>query len=87
MSKKPPVDRPLPEEAFDRFVSAVDGPVNRVVERAMKSRVLLAPAGLYMSLSMRALKAMRGAATGAARSTTTTADAARAAAAAKDGGR
>jgi hypothetical protein len=59
VSKKPPVDRPLPEEAFDRFVSAVDGPMNRVLERAMKSRVLLAPAGLYMSLSMRALKTMR----------------------------
>ncbi len=59
MSKKPPVERPLPEEAFDRFVNAVDGPVNRVVERAMKSNVLLAPMSLYMSMSMRMLKAMR----------------------------
>lgn len=60
---RPAPDKPLPEEALDRFIGAVDGPVNRVLERAMKSRVLLAPMGLAMTASFTALKAWRDATT------------------------
>lgn len=59
MSKKPPVERPLPEEAFDRFVSAVDGPVNRAAERVLKSDLVLAPLAFMMTASFRTMKRMK----------------------------
>lgn len=51
--------RSLPEEALERAIQAIDGPVNRRVERFMKSRVLLAPAGLLLTLGARSLIALR----------------------------
>lgn len=52
-------DKPLPEEALDRFARYLEGSVNRRVERLMKSRILLAPAGLLLTATSRALVAWR----------------------------
>jgi hypothetical protein len=42
---------PLPEEAFDRMVDFLDGPVNRAAERLLKSKVVLWPIGLSLHLT------------------------------------
>ena len=45
-----PPPRSIPEGALDRTIQFVDGPLNRIAERAMKSRILLMPAGLGLNL-------------------------------------
>jgi hypothetical protein len=49
----------LPEEALEKVIAYVDGPLNRRAERLLKSRLLLAPAGLLLTLGFRSLVAAR----------------------------
>lgn len=51
--------RPLAEEALERAIQVLDGPMNERVERLMKSRLLLAPAGLFLTLTARSWIALR----------------------------
>lgn len=62
MAKKPKSgDVPLPEELLDRGISALEGPVNRVIERVLKSRVVLFPVGLSFKITTRLLAVVVGA--------------------------
>lgn len=51
--------RPIPEEMYERVCKYVEGPMNERVERLMRRRLLLAPAGLMLTLWGRSLIAMR----------------------------
>lgn len=57
MSKTPP--RGLAEEALERAITLLDGPLNRALERTMKSRLVLAPLGLTLSACARGAVALR----------------------------
>ncbi len=63
-SKKNRAPKDLPEEAFDRMIGVLDGPLNRGLEKVMKSRIVLAPLGLSMTLSMKAMAKIRRAVLG-----------------------
>lgn len=54
-------DRPTPlaEEALERLIQYVEGPMNKRVERLLKSRLLLAPVGLGLTVSFRLFVAAR----------------------------
>jgi hypothetical protein len=54
MAKKNRADLPLGEELLDRGVGLLEGPLNRVVERVLKSRVVLVPVGLSLKLTLKA---------------------------------
>jgi len=51
--------RSLPEAALDRAIFVIDGPLNRAAERALKSRLLLLPAGLTLNLWCRGVIAVQ----------------------------
>lgn len=53
---KPPA---IADELLERGIRFLDGPVNRRLERVLKSRWLLAPLGLSVTLSARATLAWR----------------------------
>jgi hypothetical protein len=46
MARKTKGTQPLPEELLDRSIGVLEGPVNRVVERVWKSRLVVLPLGL-----------------------------------------
>jgi len=50
---------PLPEELFDRAIGIVEGPVNRAAERVFKSKIVLAPMGLWWTATCRSILALR----------------------------
>ena len=56
---KTPHARPLPEEALDKAVSFLEGPVNRAAERAMKSKIVLTPLALGWTVYCRSYLALR----------------------------
>ncbi|RMG11674.1 MAG: hypothetical protein D6729_17690 [Deltaproteobacteria bacterium] len=51
--------RSLPEEAFDRSIGIIEGPLNRLGERILKSPVVLAPLGLGWTLACRTFLAVQ----------------------------
>ncbi len=53
--------QPLPEEALDKMISLIEGPMNTAGEKILSSTIVLAPLSLGMDLSMRALARLRGA--------------------------
>ena len=53
MAKKKRADLPLGEELLDRGVGLLEGPLNRVVERVLKSRVVLVPVGVSLKLTLK----------------------------------
>lgn len=57
MSTRPPPS--LQEEALEKLIEYVDGPMNRRAERVLKSRLLLVPAGLCLTLAFRSMVALR----------------------------
>ena len=50
MAKKQNADLPLTEELLDKSIGLLEGPLNRVLEKAMKSRLLLYPMGLLQAV-------------------------------------
>ncbi len=48
-------DVPLSEELLDRGIGLLEGPLNRVVERVLKSRIVLLPVGLSIMLTTKVL--------------------------------
>ena len=54
MAKKKRADLPLGEELLDRGLGVLEGPLNRVVERVLKSRVVLVPVGLSLKVTLKA---------------------------------
>ena len=54
--KKPAANKPLPEEALDKMIDALDGPLNGAAEKVLKNRLVLAPLGLSMTLSFKMMK-------------------------------
>jgi hypothetical protein len=56
MAKKKRGDLPLGEELLDRSVGLLEGPLNRVVERVLKSRVVLLPVGLSLKVTLKAAR-------------------------------
>jgi hypothetical protein len=53
MAKKNRAELPLAEELLDRGVALLEGPLNRVVERVLKSRVVLVPVGLSLKVALK----------------------------------
>jgi len=49
----------IPEEALDRFISYLEGPMNVRAERFLKSKLVLAPLALSMTVGIRAALAIR----------------------------
>ncbi len=58
-ARAPKKSKSIPEELFDRTVTYLDGPVNARAERLMKSRVVLAPIGLSLTVGSRMVLALR----------------------------
>lgn len=50
----------LPEELLDRSIGVLEGPVNAVLERVLKSRVFLWPVGLSQAIAWKALGKVMG---------------------------
>jgi hypothetical protein len=59
--KKQYGDQPLPEELLDRGIAILEGPLNRVMERVLKSRLVLWPVGLSFKVTTRLLGVVVGA--------------------------
>lgn len=51
MAKKQKGSQALPEELLDRGISVLEGPLNRVIERVWRSRVVLIPVGLTFKVT------------------------------------
>ena len=50
----------LPEELLDRSIGVLEGPVNAVLERLLKSRSFLWPMGVTQALTWKALGLVMG---------------------------
>ena len=48
-------DVPLPEELLDRSIGLLEGPLNSVLERVLKSRLVLLPLGIGVTLTTKTL--------------------------------
>lgn len=46
-------DTPLPEELLDRSIGVLEGPLNRVLERVLRSRLVLLPIGVSVKVAFR----------------------------------
>lgn len=55
MAKKPAADLPLNEELLDKYIGFLEGPINGVLERVLKSKIVLAPLGLSQALMWKSL--------------------------------
>jgi hypothetical protein len=51
---------PIQEEALDKMIGLLEGPVNKVSEKILGSTLVLAPLSLMMSLSFRTLAFFMG---------------------------
>jgi hypothetical protein len=60
MAKKTAADLPLPEELLDKSIGLLEGPLNGLLERALKSRLVLFPLGLSQKLLWRSLGLLLG---------------------------
>jgi hypothetical protein len=58
-AQQPPLPPSLPEEVFDRYVTWLEKKANPRAERFFKSKVLLAPCGLFWTAWARSYLAMR----------------------------
>ncbi|MDP2340776.1 MAG: hypothetical protein Q8O67_07455 [Deltaproteobacteria bacterium] len=63
MAKKPSKTgaADLPEELLDRSIGVLEGPVNAVLERVLKSRLFLWPVGLTQAIAWKAMGKIMGA--------------------------
>lgn len=61
MGKKRRDDQSIQEELLDRSISLLEGPLNRGLERVLKSRVVLLPVGLGFKITTKVLAAVVGA--------------------------
>jgi hypothetical protein len=50
----------LPEELLDRSIGVLEGPVNAVLERVLKSRLFLFPMGALQAITWRAVGKLMG---------------------------
>ena len=48
-------DVPLSEELLDRSIGLLEGPLNSVIERVLKSRLVLLPVGLGVTIAAKTL--------------------------------
>lgn len=55
MSTPAPPPQPIAEEALDKMIGVLEGPVNKVAERVLSSTIVLAPLALSMNVGLRAL--------------------------------
>ena len=53
MSNANNTPEPLPEWMLDKMTGVLEGPVNSALERVMKSRLVLAPLSLSMTIGLR----------------------------------
>ena len=61
MAKKPTAaDLPLPEELLDKYIGFLEGPVNTVLEKLLKSRLVLAPLSASQALLWKSLATALG---------------------------
>lgn len=60
MAKKTVADLPLPEELLDKYIGFLEGPVNGLLEKALKSKIVLAPLGLSQAIVWKALGLVLG---------------------------
>jgi hypothetical protein len=45
---------PLPEELLNKMIDVLEGPANRLAERVLSSRIVLAPVSIGLMLTFRA---------------------------------
>ena len=60
MSQSPPP--PIHDELLNKSIELLEGPVSSAAERLLSSTIVLAPLSFSLSLGLRALKLVRGAA-------------------------
>jgi hypothetical protein len=53
MAKKKSADLAMAEELLDRSVALLEGPVNRILERALRSRIVLLPLGVSLKVALK----------------------------------
>jgi hypothetical protein len=51
---------PIAEEMLDKMLSVLEGPVNKLAERALSSNIVLAPLSLSMNVTLRFWRAILG---------------------------
>lgn len=59
-AKRPEPISPISEEALDKMIELIEGPLNRAGERILTSKLVLAPLSLGMDLSMRVIARLMG---------------------------
>ncbi len=60
MAKKTAADLPFPEELLDKYIGFLEGPLNGLLERALKSKIVLAPLGLSNAILWKSLGLVLG---------------------------
>lgn len=55
-------DKPqtIQEEALDKLIGLIEGPANKVAERVLSSKILLAPMSIALNLGFRAMARVAG---------------------------
>lgn len=51
---------PLPEQALDKMIDLLEGPVNRALERALSSKIVTAPLSLSMAVGLKLYTKLHG---------------------------
>ena len=52
--------QPLPEEALEKMIDLIEGPMNTIGEKVLSSKLVLAPLSLTLDLTFRALARVMG---------------------------
>jgi hypothetical protein len=52
--------QPIQEEALDKMIELVEGPMNTVGEKLLSSKIVLAPLSLSLDLTFRAMARLMG---------------------------
>jgi hypothetical protein len=50
---------PVPEEVLNKMIGFLEGPMNRVAERVLSSKVVLVPASLVVHVTLRGVRFAR----------------------------
>lgn len=50
----------IQEEALDKMISLLEGPVNKVAEKVLSSTIVLAPISISLNLTFRAMAFVAG---------------------------
>lgn len=50
----------IPEESLDKLIGLIEGPANKLAERVLSSKILLAPMSIGLNLGFRVMARVAG---------------------------